>query len=261
MKTYVISLARTPERLAEFQRRNAAILPAEVFAAIDGHQASREALLASGVLHATAAYTPGAIGNALSHLSLWDRVAATKEPAIICEDDAILHPVFVAATERLLAGIVGEWDFVAWGWNFDSVLLVDLLPRLGRCLMGFDQAAMRSALPEYLAGPLNPSLFRLKMSFGTVCYAISPRGVRRFRERILPIRALDLRVPGLQRTLPNTALDVMINHFHAALDCYVAFPPLAVTRNDHAGSTVQGGAGTQGAQGAQGAPGSGRGAG
>jgi GR25 family glycosyltransferase involved in LPS biosynthesis len=239
MKAFVISLARTPERLAEFHRRNQSVLACDVFPAVDGRDCAPQELVRAGVFDGTVAYAPGAVGNALSHLRLWERVLEADEPATICEDDAIFHPGFAVAAERLLARLDGDWDFVAWGWNFDSILLAELVPGLGRCLMGFDQAAMRRGMSDYLAGEVNPSLLRLIKSFGTVCYAISPRGARRLRAKVLPIRRMDLQVPGLQRTLPNTALDVMLNHFYRELDAFVAFPPLVVTCNEHAESTVQ----------------------
>jgi len=239
MRVSVISLARTPERLAEFRRQNDPVLRYDVFPAVDGREFTPQQLASAGYFDGTVSYTQGAIGNALSHLRLWESVGQSEYPATICEDDAIFHRQFVEQSERLIAQLHMKWDLVVWGWNFDSVLIAELLPRLSHCLFAFDQTAMRRNASQYVQSEVNANLFKLLKSFGTVCYTISPSGARKFISKVLPIRRMDLYLPGLNRGLPNAALDIMMNHFYTEFDCFVAFPPLVLTLNDDASSTVQ----------------------
>lgn len=239
MKVSVISLTRTPERLAEFRRQNDSKIQFDVFPAIDGREITPQQLASTGYFDGTVSYTQGAIGNALSHLQLWERIGQGEFPVTICEDDAIFHGRFVEQSGRLLMQLKVDWDLVAWGWNFNAILFAELLPKLTRCLFELDQGVMRHNVLQYVQSEVNPNIFKLLNAFGTVCYTISPSGARKFTEKILPIRRLDLFNPRLNRLLPNTALDVMMNHFYAELDCFVAFPPLVLTLNDLVTSTVQ----------------------
>ena len=223
----------------EFCRQNDSKIRYDVFPAVDGSKFAPQQLTSTGYFDGTVSYTQGAIGNALSHLQLWESIAQGTFPATICEDDAIFHRQFEEQSERLIAQLGTNWDLVAWGWNFDSILFAELLPSLSRCLFEFDQEAMRHNASQYVQCEVNSNLFKLLNAFGTVCYTISPSGAQKFIRKILPIRQMDLFNPRLNRVLPNTALDVMMNHFYAELDCFVAFPPLALTLNDHARSTVQ----------------------
>jgi hypothetical protein len=45
--------------------------------------------------------------------------------------------------------------------------------------------------------------------------------------------------PLLNRTLPNRGIDNMMNELYPKINAYVCFPPLVITKNDHALSTVQ----------------------
>ena len=126
-----------------------------------------------------------------------------------------------------------------WGWNFDSVLMFDLMPSVSSCLAAFDQDQLRSAVRTYQTQPLFPQLFRLIRSFGVICYTVSPAGAKKLLERCLPVRAMTISVPGVNARLPNYGIDIMMSSVYPDLNAYVGFPPLAVTRNEHASSTVQ----------------------
>ena len=237
MKTFVISLARTPERLAQFHAINGELSGVELFVAVDGSTVSFEAVIAQGLFDFSVRYTKGAMGNALSHLSLWKRVLDSGDAATICEDDAILHAAFQARTAKLLAGL-GPWDIVLWGWNFDSVLAAELLPGLSRCALAFDQDALRKNALEWRKDEVEPQLYKLQRAFGTVCYSISRRGAERLLRYATPVRETQVYVPLLNRVVANRTLDTMMNGAYPTLDAFVSFPPLALTYNDHTTSTV-----------------------
>ncbi len=46
----------------------------------------------------------------------------------MAEDDAVFREDFVAAQAEFLDKLLPGWDFVLWGWNFDSMLSVRILP-------------------------------------------------------------------------------------------------------------------------------------
>jgi glycosyl transferase, family 25 len=55
----------------------------------------------------------------------------------------------------------------------------------------------------------------------------------------LPLSNREVFIPGLQRAVPNTAIDVALNEVYPRINAFVSFPPLVITRNFHSNSTVQ----------------------
>ena len=85
--------------------------------------------------------------------------------------------------------------------------------------------------------PSTATCFRLPISPRQVCS--NPAGAREMRDRIVPLKKFSLRFPGLERYMPNNGIDIAMNSVYPALRSYVSLPPLAVTPNDHAISSVQ----------------------
>jgi len=239
MKTLVINLDRSPERLAAFRANNGFLSGLERFAAIDGKRIDRARLIADGLLDRTVAYTDGAIGVALSHLALWEGAARDGQALTVCEDDAVLNQHFERERDAIIAALAPTWDVILWGWNFDSTLMIEPLPGVAPCLVHFDQECLRRALRPFQALALSPRPFRLFRAFGLLCYSISPAGARKLRDACLPIRPLDVPVPGIERPVPNVGLDVMTNAAYPSVGAFACFPPLAVSPNEHATSLVQ----------------------
>src|SRR5262245_7595466 len=89
---FVISLKRTPERLHAFHTKNSqSEIVFRHFEAIDGLKINTSEiegrLLAKGAIR----YTPGQIGNAMSHLTLWQRCAEQIKKFVVLEDDAVVR--------------------------------------------------------------------------------------------------------------------------------------------------------------------------
>ncbi|MEO6749278.1 MAG: glycosyltransferase [Casimicrobiaceae bacterium] len=104
----VINLARRPDRLQGFNRRLAEATDksfaarVERFAAVDGHDLE----LLPEIRHLFRGndfrYRRGVIGCALSHLALWNELAAGDAPAmLVLEDDVTLCPDFERQLERV----------------------------------------------------------------------------------------------------------------------------------------------------------------
>ncbi|HUO20074.1 MAG TPA: glycosyltransferase family 25 protein [Steroidobacteraceae bacterium] len=235
----VINLDRSAERLATFKAQNGFVGGLERFAAVDGRAVNRAQLQQAGFLDPAVTYTDGALGAALSHFTLWEEAAADGIALTVCEDDAVLNRGFQHRAAGLLAALPEDWDIVLWGWNFDSVLIVDGLPGVSECLIQSDQASLRTRLDRFQALELEPRALRLLHAFGMLCYSVTPGGARKLLAACWPIRAMQVAVRGLAAPLPNYGFDVMCNAAYRQLKAYVAFPPLAVSPNDHAVSLVQ----------------------
>jgi glycosyl transferase family 25 len=239
VNTYVINLDRSVDRWAAFEARNGGMRERVArMSAVDGSTLDRGALVERGVITADLCYTDGALGNALSHLALWDKALEGERPLTICEDDAIFNHAFFAATEALVAELPPDWHAVYWGWNFDSVLVFELISGVTPCAGRFNQREMQSGITVFQAADVKPRLFRLMRAFGTVCYSVSPAGARLLKAFCTPLRNMDVPVRALERDVPNIALDVMINAFFRRIKAFVSFPPLAITPNDKAISTT-----------------------
>lgn len=240
MDIHVINLERSKDRMAAFQKLNCCPdLNFVRFPAVEGKDAARGPLVDRGIITADLAYSDGALGNALSHLALWDLAVERNQSLTLCEDDAIFNAGFGPGAGSLLRALPPDWHIILWGWNFDSVLLFDMIPGASPCLAMFDQDRMRMGVDAFQSALLMPQAFRLSKAFGIVGYSVSPQGARVMKQRCLPLRNMEVFIPGLQRAVPNRALDVMLNDVYPRINAYVSFPPLIITRNFRSSSTVQ----------------------
>jgi glycosyl transferase, family 25 len=239
LKINLLNLDRSGGRLQAFRSKNSFLSDVERVCAIDGRTLDRRALIRDGILDPRLTYTDGALGCALSHMAIWDRVANAGSAQTIAEDDALFNKQFASRSTALIHSLADSWDCVLWGWNFDSVLVADILPGVAPALMHFDQAALRSQLDRFQSLEIEPRPLGLYRAFGTVCYSLTPQGARKLLAACRPMRPLSLSVPGLPAPLANYGLDVMMNAVYPQLKAFVAFPPLVVTPNDPATSLVR----------------------
>lgn len=236
----VISLKRTPQRLESFGRRNAH-LPWTMHEAVDGARLQPDAVAAAGLFAPALArsYTAGAIGCAMSHRQLWLQAAGSGRALTVAEDDAVFRGDFGTSSQALLARLPAGWDFVLWGWNFDSSLVVQMLPGISPAALLFDQPRLRASLDEFqaLRDPVLP--LRLDKCFGMPAYTVSAAGAARLLRLCFPLTELLLRVPLVHADVPNTGVDVAMNAAYPNLSAWACFPPLVVTPNELERSTVQ----------------------
>lgn len=245
MRLNVINLPARADRRAQFTAWNArpdveiAFVDAVVGASLD-----RSDLAARGLVTAEAShFSAGALGNALSHHKLWLEAAAATEPMFIVEDDACLRADFAAQTTGALAQIPADWDIVFLGYNTNAIVAVQSRDGL-KTLLHFDEGAKRNAnyFTAFARDPAPaPTPLLCFQAWGTLAYAISPRGAARLLKVCFPLSgANDIFMFGQNRKLQPYTLDGMINVAlqRAPLSAYCLFPPLAVSSNDVAGSDV-----------------------
>ncbi|HWU56514.1 MAG TPA: glycosyltransferase family 25 protein, partial [Rhizomicrobium sp.] len=155
----VISLERTPERRAEFGRRNRH-LAYEFVNAVDGLALGPETIAGSGLFQAGLPYQAGAFGAALSHHSLWHQAVQTGRALTVAEDDAIFRLDFAQTHAELLSGLAPDWDIVLWGWNLDSILAMQMMPGV-TSTMYFEYLGLLEKIDEFQSGTGRPRLYRL----------------------------------------------------------------------------------------------------
>jgi GR25 family glycosyltransferase involved in LPS biosynthesis len=237
---HVINLDRSKDRRVAFETLNSHLkVNFSRFSAVEGMNVARSPLVERGIIAADLGYGDGALGNALSHLALWDLAIEKNQAFTVCEDDAIFNRGFGPAAESLIQALPPDWHVIMWGWNFDSMVLFDMIPGVSPCLGMFDQDRMRMGIDAFQSARLMPQPFRLFNAFGVVCYSVSPMGAQAMKQHCLPLRNMDVFIPGLGRAVPNRALDIMLNDVYPRVNAYVSFPPLIITRNFHSNSTVQ----------------------
>jgi GR25 family glycosyltransferase involved in LPS biosynthesis len=233
MDAYVINLDRSADRLARFREINDHLGSVRRFPAIDGAAADRQSLVRDGIFEADMLdlWRVGAIGCGLSHLKLWEEVMRSGRPALICEDDAIFHARFGALSEQLIGALGSDWDVVKWGWNYNAPFGFHIpgLPTI-RWIARAETVDMSLEVDEFRHYEVAPTIVRLRQSFGTVAYSVSPAGAQKLREFCLPIRRM--KISGVTSTpIGNGGIDVMMNGV-PEIRAFAALPPLVMARDD-----------------------------
>lgn len=249
MLIHLINLDRCRDRLVEFASVNRHLTAISRVPAVDGETLDVAALVKQGLigegLVARDYYTVGAVGAALSHISLWQTAAETGNFLTIAEDDAIFHSQFETLAPAVMAKLPANWDVISWGWNFDLFMCFEMLPGISHCLGQFEQERFRANAEKFQHQAIDPQIFRLVWQFGTSCYSVSPAGARALQDKCLPLRPTMAAFPPAARAQPhaqhfrNVGIDSAMNNVWAELSAYICFPPLVVSRNEAAKSTIQ----------------------
>jgi GR25 family glycosyltransferase involved in LPS biosynthesis len=238
METFVINLDRSPERLEEFRRANPHLKNLSRFPGVDGKTVTHAELLQRGLFAEPILYNEGAIGNALSHIGIWEKAAKKSDITTVFEDDAIVHRDFEALVPTLIEEeLPDDWDIAYWGWNFDAVMGFDLFPGTP-CAVRFSQNDLRQHWQEIQKNAVRPNMHRLHYAFGVAGYSVSPKGAKKLLKLITPIKPFLCTIPALDLEVQNDAIDSALAGVCDQLNAYACFPPLVLTKNEHVHSTV-----------------------
>ena len=235
---------RFADRRREFMTNNAHLSEIRRCSRFDGRGLDLRALAESGTIDHSVlqTYTAGALGLALAHISLWDNAIETGEVVTVCEDDAVFHHQFEQHAEAIIRQLPTNWDALLYGWNFDSTVLIDPLPGVSPCIASCDQDRMRLHVEEFQRQQVSPQPIRVLQAFMS-CYSLSAQGARALKAFCLPIRPMSIALPGsnlrFDRQLANIGIDVMMSAAYSGLNAFITLPPLAVSKNDHATSTLR----------------------
>ncbi len=231
---HVISLARTQERLTRFEADNPALRDWRVFPAVDGTTVSAAERDALGD---TSLWSHGGVGAALSQQRLWRLCVDSQTPITLCEDDAILRDGFVDLSMALISA-VPDYDLILWGWNFDSIAEAEMTPGLPIALAA-DQGRFRESPETFRRSDAAAVPLRLLGALGTPCYTVSPKGAAKLLAKALPVGNARLRLPLMPGEIENVTPDIALSCLYRSLSAYLAFPPLAASRNEWSLSTVR----------------------
>lgn len=131
--------------------------------------------------------TGGEVGCIVSHMRLWQRVAAERhESAIIFEDDATLATDFVPRLSKAQRSLPADWDLLYLGY---------ILPTGG------------------LLHRVDDALYKVRFVFGTFGYMISKRAFRKIRANYPISRPVDNFLGHLAET--------------GVLNAYAIHPPIS----------------------------------
>ena len=247
MRVYVINLDCSNDRLVEFRNTNGHLTDHVRFPAVDGRNLDIASLTQQGLVSADIlnSYTIGAVGLAMSNKSLWQTAVEKNEVLTITEDDVIFHSQFETLAPEVIKALPPDWDLIFWGWNFDAFMIFDMLPGVSPCVAQFDQDKMRLSMRAFQQLSISPRAHRLIWSFGTSCYTVSPKGAQNLTSKCFPLKPMlipwpqEVRKPSHAAPFPNFGLDATLNSLYRQLNAYVCFPPLVITKNEQAKSTIQ----------------------
>jgi len=241
LQSVVISLRRTPERLAWFLRNNPTA--ADGFGTVEGidGQELLETLSRSRLISASALqrWTPGALGVAMSHLRCWQQCLRQGQPMVIAEDDVVLAPNWQAVLHNLYPSLGESWDLVLMGWNYNSVL---------HCTDACGMESLQLFEPTYPDLPQIRSILqsnrprqlqRLKHAFGLPAYVITPAGAARLLAEVAPLRSVPLKIGRGVPMVETFGVDGLMNLSYGRMDSWVVNPPLAVALNNPNTSLTQ----------------------
>jgi glycosyl transferase family 25 len=239
VRVLFLNLTRRADRNQRFLDVNRGCADFQRFEAIDGAHLETEQLIQEGVIREPLReYTPGALGCAVSHKTLWEYCVSSGEPVAIAEDDGVFNRHFAEKAGKVLADLPPGWDIILWGWNFDSVLHVEAIPGVKQAVMEFDPRELGPHLSKFQNCHYDVAAVPLIAAFGLVCYSVSPKGAQRLGELCFPLRNEEIPIHAMRRRLLNVSIDVTMNKHYRGLDSYVSFPPLVWTDNDKSTSDV-----------------------
>lgn len=236
----VLNLARRPERLRRFMTWNQAHgIDFHIVAAVDGQDVARAGLARAGILDGdNDLFTPGALGNALSHRALWQACAQSGQPALIFEDDACIHATLTKQWPAL-ARALAQVDILFLGYNTDAQVTLVLPDGMAAAVtFGATRPADADFYAAFAAGAeprQKSSLYTVAALWGTVGYALSSQGAAKLLAACFPLSSSrQIHLPGEGRTMPATALDGMINAAIQAgqVRALACLPPLVLSPND-----------------------------
>ncbi len=169
----------------------------------------------------------------------WD-MYLEGQPVTVAEDDAIFDERGFQETSREILGQLGNaWDIVLWGWNFDSILHVQVIEGLRESVMEFDPAPLRHETTCFQAARYKSILLRLLRHFRPCLLFHLAKGCGEFQWPLV--------FSASERGRRDPRAQAQSNEFHPRycdeqiLYCNLSptcFPPLVWTGNDKAKSDV-----------------------
>lgn len=235
----VISLDRTPERFENFSEKNPNLL-AQRFPAYEGSRLNRALLIERGIIDPNLNYSNGALGCAISHISLWHECLHRNEVLHIAEDDAIIredfHEIFQKAQEEQK-----DWDIFLWGYNTNWPIGIKFGAHQKFYIKAQQEPYPQEQYQSFQNSQEKNFSFPVSSAAGLGLYSISPKGADKMLRYSLPLRGIAAPFAENENTgWNNTGIDVELSRHYGALNAFISFPPAAIMINDELNSTIRG---------------------
>lgn len=225
---HLINLDSSNDRLAAFQKRNAHLRDVIRFPAFDGRLLDRDELVKQGVLMPDCDYTSGALGCALSHLSLWKKATTENRIVTVFEDDTVATYRFQEKAAQLISTLPEDWDFIQWGYVFDPLFVWVDFGFSKANLRFYDQLFSGKGKSEFQSADFPPSAVRLAHSYGLQAYSVSPKGARSLLECCLPLRKRFISFPGTGIVDTDLGIDSVMSGAYGSMQAFICIPPLVL---------------------------------
>jgi glycosyl transferase family 25 len=194
-------------------------------ARLDLHKMKQQGLIVAG----TTFRTPGC---GLTHRSLWLKAAKRNKPMVICEDDAVFRKDFSDQFRRCMNALPGNWHFLLLGYNFDSILDVEVIAGVEAFGGRFTNEKLGvSKLRHFQKAKLPVGIMPLLNAFGTPGYAISPSGAQFLLDHVFPLSNRQIKFCLRGDRLMTRTVDAIMNGLYSKMEAYVCLPPLLITPN------------------------------
>ena len=231
----VLNLERRADRRTQFLAWNEETpgLQFEFVSAVDGQALDVDQARQEGLVAETAKFSTGHLACALSHRKVLLAAREQARPIFVCEDDAVFRHDFVAQWQMAHSQLPADWDFMLFGYNFDSAISMELIPGVQSFLASFDNCPIGAASLRQFRMCFQPSLVReLSNAFGLPAYAVSPRGAEKVLKACFPLRNEQVPIPCLRRIIRAFSIDCLLNLHYGKWNAFASFPPLVCTPND-----------------------------
>ncbi len=235
---FVISLKRTPERLQSFRDQNSeSRIDFRYFEAVDGAQIKSTDIEGRVIASGTSSYSRGVLGNAMSHLALWQNCVDQTKNYAVFEDDAVVRNDIKVRLASLVRQI-DDWDIILLGYNTDVPLELIVTP--GVIYGGGFSVPYPTAqhLSDFANSSYPVGLHRLSMAMGSCAYALTPKGARTLIDRCFPMDNRTVYYDLLRYAFRAHSLDSMMATVYPKISAFACVAPLVMTANDKKASTT-----------------------
>ena len=234
IETYVITLDTASERFRQFKTSNEH-LNVEPFIGVDGSKLSFRDSVKQGFMTpdcaASGMVSPGQLGCAISHWTLWWKAVYEQKSLLILEDDAATHRDLQSWIDQ--SEVCRNADLMLFGINTDSVLEA-VSPEGVHQITVFEDP-----YPDYdsISGKLSLTrtsdvrTWRLRKAFGLCCYLVTPAGATKLVEQALPLRLEGVPVPLVNDNLAGVGVDRRLTALYTTMEAYISIPFLAWSPN------------------------------
>jgi GR25 family glycosyltransferase involved in LPS biosynthesis len=234
IESYVITLDTASDRFRQFKTLNAH-LEVEPFIGVDGSRLSFEDSIKQGYITrdcaASGMVSPGQLGCAISHWTLWWKAVYEQKSLLILEDDAATHPELQRWIDR--SDICRDADMILFGINTDSVLEAISPEGVHQTSIFGEQHPDYASIGEKLSLTRTADVrtWRLVKGLGLCCYLVTPAGAAKLVEQLLPLRLDGVPLPLVTDHMAGIGVDRRLNALFETVEAYVSIPFLAWSPN------------------------------